>query len=38
MAQKLKARLAAVLPSLRALGQWAGLAGLTGAEIGRAHV
>jgi len=36
MAQKLKARLAAVLPSLRALGQWAGLAGLTGAACGLA--
>ena len=36
MAQKLKARLAAVLPSLRALGQWLGLAGLAGLACGLA--
>ena len=30
MIDRLRARLAAVLPTLRALGQWLALAGLTG--------
>lgn len=36
MAEKLRARLAAVLPTLRALGQWLALAGLTGLACGGA--